>query len=167
MDCLAELLRVRLKRPMWKNYLIGTARHQGQALHLVKPLTFMNRSGEIFPGLWSQATGGEEGLLVVCDTLDLPPGQCRLKRKGSSAGQKGLSSIIARLGREEFLRMYIGIGRPPEREDVIDYVLREPDSQEGELIEKAIRAAAEGILRLVVEEPEKVMNALNQKRQGS
>ena len=168
-ELLAKRLRVNLKRALWKNYLLAAAHHAGGVLYLVKPLTYMNRSGQIFPDLWSQVKGGAESLLVVCDTLDLPPGQCRLRRKGSSAGHKGLSSIIASLGREDFMRLYIGIGRPglADREEVPDYVLTSPQGEEAERIEEAVATAAEAVLRLLAEEPEKVMNALNQKRAGS
>ena len=130
---------------------------------LVKPLTYMNRSGEIFPGLWSRVERNLDRLLVICDTLDLPAGQCRLRRKGSSAGHKGLVSIIARLGRADFLRLYVGIGRPSGRQEVVDFVLGPPAGPEAEDLERGVRRAADGVLALLREEPEKVMNALNQK----
>lgn len=165
-DLLAGRLGVRLKRPLWRNFAFGIGRVGQATLFLVKPLTYMNRSGEIFPGLWSRAQRNLDRLLVICDTLDLPAGQCRLRRKGSSAGHKGLASIIARLGREDFMRLYIGIGRPQAggSEAVVEHVLETPRGGERELIEQGIEAAADGVLRLLSEEPEKVMNALNQSR---
>ena len=158
MDLLAARLGCSWRKPLFRRLLAAHPRRDG--LFLVKPLTFMNRSGEIFPGLWSLAEGGEESLVVVCDTLDLPPGQCRLRRKGSSGGHKGLASIISRLGRSDFLRLVIGIGRPAD--GVVDFVLSRPQDREAELIDQGVVAAAAGILRLREEEPEKVMNALNQ-----
>ncbi len=107
---------------------------------------------------------GLERMLVVCDTLDLPPGVCRLKRKGSSAGHKGLSSIISRLGTGDFMRLYVGIGRPQGRqENIISHVLGNPEGDEAVLIENAVQAASDSILKLSENEPEKVMNALNKK----
>jgi PTH1 family peptidyl-tRNA hydrolase len=151
---------------LWRNFAFGSGRVGQAVLFLAKPLTYMNRSGEVFPGLWARAEGGLERLLVVCDTLDLPAGQCRLRRKGSSAGHKGLASIIARLGREDFMRLYIGIGRPRAGgpEAVVEHVLEAPRGEEQRLIEQGIEAAADGVMRLLAEEPEKVMNALNQSR---
>jgi PTH1 family peptidyl-tRNA hydrolase len=123
----------------------------------------MNRSGEIFPAAWRGEHGGLGSLLVVCDTLDLPPGQCRLRRKGSSAGHKGLASLIEHLGHSDFMRLYIGIGRPAGgQEAVVEHVLSRAQGEEAKLIERAAATAAAAILRLAEEEPEKVMNALNQ-----
>jgi PTH1 family peptidyl-tRNA hydrolase len=154
----ARSLGVELHRPWFRNYRLGRAAPDGRELRLVQPLTYMNRSGAIFPSL-SADTGS---LLVVCDTLDLPPGVCRLRRGGSSAGHKGLASIIAALGRADFLRLYIGIGRPSSPAEVVDYVLGSPDGPEAELLEGGEKRAAEGVLALLREEPEKVMNVLNQ-----
>ena len=165
-DLLARRLGVRLQKPLWRRFAFGSGRAGEATLYLVKPLTYMNRSGEIFPDLWSRTGVDLEHLLVVCDTLDLPAGQCRLRRKGSSAGHKGLASIIARLGREDFMRLVIGIGRPGSGgvEAVVEHVLEPPSGREQELIEQGVAVAAEGVLRLLNEEPEKVMNALNQRR---
>ena len=165
-DLLARRLGVRLQKPLWRRFAFGSGRAGEATLYLVKPLTYMNRSGEIFPDLWSRTGVDPEHLLVVCDTLDLPAGQCRLRRKGSSSGHKGLASIIARLGREDFMRLVIGIGRPDSGapEAVVDHVLEPPSGREQELIEQGVAVAAEGVLRLLNEEPEKVMNALNQRR---
>lgn len=165
-DLLAHRLGVRLKKPAWRNFAFASSRVGEATLYLAKPLTYMNRSGEIFPALWSRTGEDLEHLLVICDTLDLPAGQCRLRRKGSSAGHKGLASIIARLGREDFMRLYIGIGRPEMegQEAVVEHVLQPPGGRELALVDRGVAAAAEGVLRLLSEEPEKVMNELNQRR---
>jgi PTH1 family peptidyl-tRNA hydrolase len=153
----ARSLGVGLRRPWFRNYRLGRAAPGGRELRLIQPLTYMNRSGAIFPAL----SVGEE-LLVVCDTLDLPPGVCRLRRGGSSAGHKGLSSVIEALGRSDFLRLYIGIGRPSRQEEVVDYVLGSPIGVEAECLRRGEQKAAEGVLALLREDPQKVMNVLNQ-----
>jgi PTH1 family peptidyl-tRNA hydrolase len=164
-ELLARLLKAPLRRPLFRSFRLGSP--ADRSVWLVQPLTFMNRSGDIFPALWSFTGGGASSLVVVCDTLDLPPGQCRLRRGGSSAGHKGLASVIARLGDPGFLRLYIGIGRPPGREEVVDFVLGRAAAPESEALERGVRRAAEGILELLRSEPEKVMNALNQKADQS
>jgi PTH1 family peptidyl-tRNA hydrolase len=158
-ELVASRLGVRLRRPWFRNYRLGRAAPEGGALRLVQPLTYVNRSGAIF-GALDPFSGG--ALLVVCDTLDLPPGACRLRRGGSSAGHKGLASIIQALGRADFLRLYVGIGRPARSEEVVDWVLGAPDGAEAELLRRGEQRAAEGVLALLREEPEKVMNVLNQ-----
>jgi PTH1 family peptidyl-tRNA hydrolase len=156
----ARELGIRLRRPWFRGYRLGQAAPEGRRVRLVQPLTYMNRAGAILPSL--RPLDGEGSLLVVCDTLDLPPGQCRLRRGGSSAGHKGLVSIIAELGRSDFMRLYVGIGRPSRQEQVVDYVLGCPDGPEAQALEQGERRAAEGVLALLHEDPEKVMNALNQ-----
>jgi PTH1 family peptidyl-tRNA hydrolase len=158
-ELVARSLGVALRRPWLRNFRLGRAAPGGRKLELVQPLTYMNRSGAIFPAL---RPPDSERLLVICDTLDLPPGSCRLRRGGSSAGHKGLASIIDALGRSDFLRLYIGIGRPSRPDEVVEYVLGRPEGPEAELLASGERRAAEGVLALLAEEPEKVMNVLNQ-----
>ena len=140
---------------------------------LAKPLTYMNRSGEILGGLLRYAKGDLRDLVVVCDTLDLPPGSCRLKTRGSSAGHRGLESIIRSSGSHEFLRLYIGIGRPAIRRpasgrpasksEVIDHVLGEFSPVEQSLIDRSFQKAERGVLDLLLNPPERVMNNLKER----
>jgi len=166
-DVLAGKLRLSFKKPFLKNYLLAHIVFPNGRLHLVKPLTFMNRSGDIFPDLLKRTGSSPEQLLVVCDTLDLPVGQCRLRRYGSSAGHKGLAAVIRRLGREDFPRIYIGVGRPNRRGDVVQYVLSEPRGTDRLLLAEAVERAADAVLQVMEEGLERVMNAFNQKIDGS
>jgi PTH1 family peptidyl-tRNA hydrolase len=159
---LAERLEVRLKKPHFKRFLIGKAAVSDTFLYLVKPLTFMNASGEAVLQALRYAGGTVEDLVVVCDSLDLPTGICRLKRRGSSSGQKGLESVIKALGTQEFMRLRIGIGRPERKDHVVAYVLGVPPQEEQRSLGEAERRAADALLQLVRETPEKVMNVLNQ-----
>jgi PTH1 family peptidyl-tRNA hydrolase len=165
LDVLAGLLHVSLRKAFLKPFLCAEGTHSGMQLFLFKPLTYMNRSGTAMPEILKRVGRPTlDRVLVVCDTLDLAPGQLRLKRQGSSAGHKGLASIIRALGREDFLRLYVGIGRPRDRQQVIDYVLAEPRREEALLLEEAVQRAAEAVLQLAEVGPEGVMNALNQRR---
>jgi PTH1 family peptidyl-tRNA hydrolase len=127
----------------------------------------MNRSGAVMPALLRLA--GTSRLLIVCDSLDLPPGSCRLRQRGSSgatgSGHKGLISVISALGHGEFMRLYIGVGHPGNREEVVRYVLGEPDEKDWGRLAAAVEQAAQAVLRLVTEPPERVMHAVNQKQQ--
>ncbi len=100
-------------------------------------------------------------VLVVCDSLDLPPGVCRLKLRGSSGGQKGLESIISRAGTDEIMRLVIGIGRPPSKDDVVSYVLGRPGTGEAAAFEAAVARAAEAVSRMPREGAERIMNEVN------
>jgi PTH1 family peptidyl-tRNA hydrolase len=99
--------------------------------------------------------------------MDLPAGECRIKRGGSSAGHKGLAAIIRRLGRNDFPRLYIGVGRPNRRTDVVDYVLSDPRGKEATLLEEAVQTAALAVLQLMEEGLERVMNVVNRRNEAS
>ena len=148
-DLLAQRYGRQLKKPFLKSYCLTQVDLQAGRLYLVKPLTFMNRSGDIFPEILMRTGAGMQSMLVVCDTMDLPVGQCRFKRGGSSPGHNGLSDIIRRLGREDFPRLYIGIGRPSRRSDVVRYVLCEPKGREADALEEAVHTAADGVVQIM------------------
>lgn len=132
-------------------------------MHLVKPLTYMNASGRGMPALLQKTGTTVEEILVVFDSLDLPPGSCRLKLKGSAGGHKGLASIIQRLGTEDFMRLAVGIGRPQTREGVVEYVLGVPDGQEAEAVESGISQAVQAVLQLLSEGPARAMSDVNRR----
>ena len=161
MDLLAEELNAHLRKPPFKRFLIGKVHGAGGGLFLVKPLTFMNRCGEPVAQLLRYTGCTVQDMIVVCDSLDLPVGVCRLRRRGASAGHKGLESIATSIKSQEFMRLAIGIGRPPARDQVVGYVLGVPHGEERAALDAAVIRAADGVLRLSREEAEKVMNDLN------
>ena len=109
---------------------------------LVKPLTYMNASGEAVGQLASFYKIEPASILVVSDDLDLPAGRIRLRPGGGSGGQKGIKSIIQHLGTEEFPRLRFGLGRPPGKMDPVDYVLQNfPAQEEAEMVFARARAA--------------------------
>ena len=99
-------------------------RDQRQKVFLVKPLTYMNASGQTVAALARFYQVNLCDLIVVHDDLDLESGRLRLRPGGSAGGQNGVKSIIQQLGSQEFARARIGIGRPPGRMDPADYVLQ-------------------------------------------
>ncbi len=115
------------------------------------------------PALLKRAGADVGDLLVVCDNLDLPPGTVRLKRKGSARSHNGLASIMGILGTGEFMRLYVGIGRPESGDSVVDHVLGCPPEREAELYEGAVSLAAWAVEALLTESADVVMNALNRR----
>lgn len=97
---------------------------QRQRVLLVKPLTFMNLSGESVAPLARYYNVESQDLIVVHDDLDLDSGRIRLRAEGSSGGQNGVKSIIERLGTQNFARLRVGVGRPPGRMDPAAWVLQ-------------------------------------------
>ena len=113
----------------------------GQVLWLLKPMTFMNRSGLAVATLARFHRIPLPEILIVHDDLDLPPGAVRLKRAGGHGGHNGLRDLMTQLGGNDFFRLRLGIGHPGDSRAVLDYVLgRAPQSEQG-LIEQAITDA--------------------------
>jgi PTH1 family peptidyl-tRNA hydrolase len=162
----AARLDVSLRKPLFARYRLArtASSSEDDRLVLAEPLTYMNRSGDALPGILRRAGVETDSAVVVCDNLDLPAGRLRMKRAGGTAGHRGLASIVDALGHGNFLRLYIGIGRPEEG-DVIAHVLGSPPEAERELYDAAISRAADAVLSLRQQPPEQVMNELN-RRQG-
>jgi PTH1 family peptidyl-tRNA hydrolase len=139
----------------------------GQLLWLLKPLTFMNRSGQAVRRFVDFYKIPLAAILVVHDDLDLPPGTVRLKRSGGHGGHNGLRDIIQHLGGNDFLRLRLGIGHPAGNQEVIDYVLHRAPLEEQLLIEHALNAAVNEFPRLVEGQLEKVMHLLHSRPTGS
>lgn len=105
---------------------------------LLKPTTFMNRSGQAVSRLATFYRIPPEAILVVHDELDLPPGTSRIKFGGGHGGHNGLRDIIQQLGSRDFYRLRLGIGRPPAGQEVVAYVLGRPAPEEQSLIDQAL-----------------------------
>lgn len=116
----------------------------GQSLRLVKPGTFMNRSGQCVRRLMDYFQIPLAAILVVHDDVDLPPGTARLKSGGGHGGNNGLRDIIAHCG-ADFPRLRLGVGHPGSRDDVAGYVLHRPSGDEQGLIDFAIAESLQAL----------------------
>ena len=132
----------------------------GCDVRMLKPATFMNRSGNSVRSLVSYLKVPPESVLVAHDELDLPLGTVRLKRGGGAGGHNGLKDVIAHLGRE-FFRLRIGIGHPGHHNEVIDYVLQRPGAQEERTIRDSIDECADVIPILLGEGEQRAMTRLH------
>jgi PTH1 family peptidyl-tRNA hydrolase len=121
----------------------------GPRVVLAKPSTYMNLSGGPVAALVRFYDVQPERLLVIHDELDLPPSTLRLKRGGGEGGHNGLKSISAALGTKDYLRLRVGIGRPPGRQDPADFVLRDFAVSEREDLAVTLEEAADGVRDVV------------------
>jgi PTH1 family peptidyl-tRNA hydrolase len=159
-DRLAVELNVRFTR-LQSKALVATANYNECKIILAKPQTFMNLSGQSVQGLVRFYKLPLTNLLVAHDDLDLPPGTIRIRPDGGSAGQKGMESIIERLGTDEFPRLRLGIGRPPGRMEAPDYVLQDFPAGEMTVISETLNLAVEAALTFVNEGLDVAMNRFN------
>ncbi len=141
--------------------LIGEGVIEGHRVVLAKPRTFVNRSGEAITHLLGRYGVSPQRLLVVQDELDLPPGKVRLRPKGSGGGHKGVDSVIAALGTQDFPRLRIGIGRPPPGSDQIEYVLGAMSEEERRVADEAVARAAQAVEALIADGIDAAMSSFN------
>ncbi len=127
------------RRPLFRNVMAA-----GDAtLTLAKPLTYMNRSGEVIPYLVRRFAIPTGMICLVLDNMDLPVGEIRMKTRGGDAGHNGLKSVTAALGSSDYARIYIGVGRPAQGTSTVDHVLGTFSPEEDDAVTAAIRRLAE------------------------
>jgi PTH1 family peptidyl-tRNA hydrolase len=132
-----------------------------EPLLVVKPLTFVNRSGDAIAALAQYYDIVPADLLVVVDEVALPFGRLRARARGSAGGHNGLKSVIERLGTTEFSRLRLGVGRGDSRRDLADHVLSKFEADEQSALEEFITRAADAAEMFAAAGIEKVMNAYN------
>ena len=128
---------------------------------LLKPQTFMNRSGAAVAGWLSRLGLPPARLIVVHDDLDLPVGRLRIVTAAGPGGHRGVGSIQERLGTADFARIRVGIGRPETGEDAAGRVLADVAPEESAVLADAVARAAEAVRSLILEGPGPAMNRYN------
>ena len=146
------------------NAFYGTGKIDSQEVVLAKPMTFMNRSGEAVLRIVDFFNVGMEDLIVVHDDLDLPFGRLRFKRRGGDGGHQGVRSIIEAMGGNTFLRLKVGIGRPPRGMEVAEYVLCDFDETQKPHLSEIRSRAADALVVLLLDGLEVAMNRYQKKR---
>ncbi len=145
---------------------VARARIAGSELWLLKPMSYMNHSGDPTRSVASFYKIPVESLLVAYDELDFPAGTVRLKHGGGAAGHNGMRDVIAQMG-DAFWRLRLGIGHPGERALVLDYVLGKPSAADAQLIAGAIIAAAEVVPVLLTEGAQVAMTRLHTREESA
>ncbi|NLC52820.1 MAG: aminoacyl-tRNA hydrolase [Firmicutes bacterium] len=158
LEQLARSYRVRWQKS--KLYSKAVVADDERRLYLVKPLTYMNRSGEAVKIFLDQYHFPRERVIIISDDTALPFGKIRLKPRGSSGGHNGLSSVIAVVG-ADFPRLRVGIGRPADQEGMVDHVLGCFTVEEQALLPVITRWAAQAIICWCEEGIEKSMSKYN------
>jgi peptidyl-tRNA hydrolase, PTH1 family len=139
---------------------LARARIGDAELWLLKPMAYMNHSGDPVRSVASFYKVPLQSILVAYDELDFPPGVVRLKLGGGAAGHNGMRDVIAHMG-DAFWRLRIGIGHPGDRAQVLDYVLGRPPAADAQLIHEALLAAADVVPVLLAEGAQIAMNRLH------
>lgn len=133
----------------------------GRECWLLKPTTFMNRSGQSVSSLANYFKIPLEQILVAHDELDLPPGVLRLKQGGGHAGHNGLRDIMSAMGGRDFWRLRIGIDHPGNAKQVVNYVLGRPSRQDADAIGDALDEGERALENILDGEFQRAMNRLH------
>ncbi len=144
---------------------LARARIGGSDLWLLKPMSYMNHSGDPVRSIASFYKVPVESILVTYDELDFPAGVVRLRQGGGAAGHNGMRDVIAQMG-DGFWRLRIGIGHPGDRAQVLDYVLGRPPAAEAQQIREALVAAADAVPVLLTDGAQIAMQRLHSRDTG-
>lgn len=159
-DELAERLDTPTMQSKFNGMYAVIHRPEGKVM-LVKPLTYMNLSGECVRPLMDYYDIDVEDVLVLYDDLDFAPGAMKLREKGSAGGHNGMKSLIAHLGTDQFKRVRLGIGRPTNGMKIVDYVLADFTNEESSDIQKMIENCAVACEAWLKQPFKDVMNQYN------
>jgi len=149
-------------RPGKGNYLYCEMEEEkGKKFFLIKPLTYMNASGEVIMDALDHFGLNTENLLIICDDVNLPLGKIRIREKGTDGGHKGLKSITYNLGSILFARLRMGIGEAPAGMDLEEFVLKGFDEEEKETVERMIEKACTAVENTLIWGTEDSMSRFN------
>ncbi len=160
-DRLAEIHDISMDTYKYKA-LCGKGMIGGEKVLLMKPLTYMNNSGEaIREAMDFFKINPEEDMIIIYDDITLAEGKLRIRGKGSAGGHNGIKSVIAHTGTEKFKRIRVGIGEKPERMDLADYVLGRFSPEMRKLVDEGIDKAAEAVNIMISQDINAAMNKFN------
>lgn len=160
-DELGERGRFPIQRLKFKA-LTNTAVIGGQGVLVMKPVTYMNLSGEAVGEAARFYKLAPDHVLVISDDVDLPLGKLRIRAGGSAGGHNGLKSIIQHLGSDQFPRLKVGVGGKPHPDyDMADWVLGKLQGEDKKVMDEAVRRAADGVECLLKEGAQRAMNRFN------
>ena len=160
-DQLADDLDIPVQRLKFKA-LTNTASLGGQTVLLMKPVTYMNLSGEAVAPAASFYKIPPEHILVISDEVSLPPGKLRIRQSGSAGGHNGLKNIISHLHSDQFPRIRLGVGGKPHPDyDMADWVLGKPQGEDRTAVDDAVKRAAQAVECYIKEGPQAAMSKFN------
>lgn len=162
LDEIAEELNIKVNKIKFKG-LWGQGKINGETVYLLKPQTYMNNSGESVREMTDYFKIDPKDMIVIVDDIDIDFGAVRIRKKGSAGTHNGLKSIIYLLGRDDFPRIKIGVGKKHPKQDLADFVLSGFSSEEGAVMEACIRRTVDVVKDILNHDVEHAMNHYNGK----
>lgn len=134
---------------------------EGQKVILVKPQTFMNASGEAVAAFSNFYKIEPDKIIVIYDDIDIELGKIRIRKSGSPGSHNGMKSVVHFLNQEEFPRIRVGIGKPSEEENIIEYVIGSIPEEEKEILDKSAQTAKDAVIEILKNGIDSAMNRFN------
>lgn len=159
-DRVASEKKIAITKKKYRS-LVGDWQEVGEKILLVKPQTYMNRSGEAVRDLLRYLPVEVKDLVIIHDDLDLPFGRIRIRARGGAAGHRGVLSVLEALGEEGFFRVRVGIGRPPPGVDPTDFVLQGFSPEQAAALGPVVSRAAEAVQCFLEEGSHRAMEIFN------
>lgn len=159
-DVLSSDENIEIRRNKFHS-LIGQGRIASKKVILVKPETYMNRSGIAVREVAMYFNVTPENLIVIYDDIDLPSGSIRVRKSGGAGTHNGMKSVVEQLGTKDFVRIRIGVGAAEAGEDLVDRVIGEVPKAERELLQKAAAEAAAAVKDIITIGVDNAMNRHN------
>lgn len=159
-DLLAKSLKIDVNK-LKLGGMYGSGKYNKEKIILVKPVTYMNLSGDCVVRVLQYYKATAEDLIVIYDDIDISVGKIRIKPSGSPGTHNGMKDITQKLGTQEFVRVRVGSGKPEKGQDLADYVLSQIKGEEKELVEKALSNASEAVLECLENGVKEAMNKYN------
>lgn len=161
-DALAKVWQISLKEnKRFQGLFAEGLATSGNKIRLLKPLTYMNRSGQSVRAVTDWYKINPQSVLVIYDDMDLPTGKLRMRLSGSAGGHNGMKSIISHLGSQDFPRLRIGIGKSNGGKEAISHVLGKFTPQEAKIVEEVLYTSVKAVELSLKEGIEKSMNRYN------
>lgn len=157
-DKFSEMYKIDVEREKFKG-VCGDTRIKGEKVILLKPLTYMNNSGESVIECADYFDIPDENIIIVYDDISLDVGRLRIRRKGSAGGQNGVKSIIHHLDTQEFPRVKVGVGKP-ER-DLVSHVIGDFSKEDAMVMEKVTEVAVKAVVKIIEDGVGDSMNIYN------
>ena len=159
-DVLSSDENIEIRRNKFHS-LIGQGRIAGKKVVLVKPETYMNRSGIAVREAAMYFNVAPENLIVIYDDIDLPSGSIRIRKSGGAGTHNGMKSVVQELGTKDFIRIRIGVGAAEAGEDLVDRVIGKVPQAEKEMLQKAAAEAADAVRDIIAIGVDNAMNRHN------
>ena len=157
---LSNKYEINVNKSKWKG-LVGTGIIENEKVILLKPQTFMNLSGESIREVMDFYNLENKDIIIIYDDMDIEKGEIKVRKTGGPGSHNGMKSVIENLPNNRFKRVRVGIGKPENKSDMINYVIGKVSDEEQEILDKGTEKAKEAVIEIVKNGVDSAMNKFN------